>query len=265
MKILYDIFGSPVAGDFTTGADYGYLGKPYDSITGLYNYGYRDYSPQSVRFTTVDPIRDGSNWFAYVNNDPVNYVDLWGLLASEPERSKNNFSRFVDTVKGLFKDDGSEQIFTYGLSASATGIGISGAVGAGVYVNPKNNALHVLATSLMRSSVTSGVGMVVMAMNVEDVGGYAEVASGTGLGLSASAGVSAGVYRSKEDAAGAYVETGLSGGPTGTSFGFDIVYNYNGEIIGGNFSAGIGVSPPNVPAEGHIRFGHTTIMSFVEN
>lgn len=36
-----------------------------------------------MRFTTVDPIRDGSNWFAYVNNDPVNYVDLWGLLASE--------------------------------------------------------------------------------------------------------------------------------------------------------------------------------------
>ena len=79
----YDIFGSPVAGDFTTGTDYGYLGKPYDSITGLYNYGYRDYSPQTVRFTTVDPIRDGANWFAYVNNDPVNYVDLWGLLASE--------------------------------------------------------------------------------------------------------------------------------------------------------------------------------------
>ncbi len=36
-----------------------------------------------MRFTTVDPIRDGANWFTYVNNDPVNYVDLWGLLASE--------------------------------------------------------------------------------------------------------------------------------------------------------------------------------------
>ena len=83
----YDIFGSPVAGDFTTGADYGYLGKPYDSITGLYNYGYRDYSPQTVRFTTVDPIRDGSNWFAYVNNDPVNYVDLLGLLASDGKQT----------------------------------------------------------------------------------------------------------------------------------------------------------------------------------
>ena len=40
-----------------------------------------------MRFTTVDPIRDGTNWFAYVNNDPVNYVDLWGLSASEPKRS----------------------------------------------------------------------------------------------------------------------------------------------------------------------------------
>jgi hypothetical protein len=27
----------------------------------------------------VDPIRDGANWFAYVNNDPVNWVDHWGL------------------------------------------------------------------------------------------------------------------------------------------------------------------------------------------
>ena len=105
MKILYDIFGSPVAGDFTTGADYGYLGKPYDSITGLYNYGYRDYSPQVVRFTTVDPIRDGTNWFAYVNNDPVNYVDLWGLRPTygatsrdidEPSQEAKNMASQVE-------------------------------------------------------------------------------------------------------------------------------------------------------------------------
>lgn len=51
--------------------------------SSFYNYGYRDYSPQIVRFTTMDPIRNGANWFAYVNNDPVNYVDLWGLLASD--------------------------------------------------------------------------------------------------------------------------------------------------------------------------------------
>jgi hypothetical protein len=46
----------------------------------VYNYGYRDYNPVAARFTTVNPIRDGTNWFAYVNNDPVNWVDPFGLL-----------------------------------------------------------------------------------------------------------------------------------------------------------------------------------------
>jgi RHS repeat-associated protein len=64
----------------------GYTGKPYDTTTGLYNYGYRDYAPEVARFTTVDPVRDGANWFAYVNNDPVNWVDFWGLYPT-PEQS----------------------------------------------------------------------------------------------------------------------------------------------------------------------------------
>jgi RHS repeat-associated protein len=75
----YDAFGTVYQGDLSGGMNLGYTGKPYDTATGLYNYGYRDYRPQAARFTTVDPIRDGNNWFAYVNNDPVNYIDLWGL------------------------------------------------------------------------------------------------------------------------------------------------------------------------------------------
>jgi RHS repeat-associated protein len=71
----YDVFGKP----FGETSDYGYVGKPYDPVTGLSNYGYRDYSPKTARFTTVDPIRDGHNWYAYCSNDPVNFVDLWGL------------------------------------------------------------------------------------------------------------------------------------------------------------------------------------------
>jgi RHS repeat-associated protein len=79
----YDAFGHPYKGDLTSGMNLGYTGKPYDSATGLYNYGFRDYKPQAARFTTVDPIRDGNNWFAYVNNDPVNWRDLWGLSGSD--------------------------------------------------------------------------------------------------------------------------------------------------------------------------------------
>jgi RHS repeat-associated protein len=75
--------GGMRAGGLTTSMSMGYTDKPYDAITGLYSYGYRDYQPQVARFTTVDPIRDGSNWFAYVNNDPVNWIDPWGLTASD--------------------------------------------------------------------------------------------------------------------------------------------------------------------------------------
>jgi RHS repeat-associated protein len=81
----YDAFGRPYKGDLNSGMNLGYTGKPYDTATGLYNYGYRDYQPEVARFTTVDPIRDGANWFVYVNNDPVNWVDLWGLSASDKQ------------------------------------------------------------------------------------------------------------------------------------------------------------------------------------
>jgi RHS repeat-associated protein len=77
----YDAFGKPYKGDLTGGMNLGYTGKPYDTATGLYNYGYRDYQPEAARFTTADPVRDGNNWFAYVNNDPVNWVDPLGLDA----------------------------------------------------------------------------------------------------------------------------------------------------------------------------------------
>jgi RHS repeat-associated protein len=98
----YDAFGKPYKGDLTTGMNLGYTGKPYDTATGLYNYGFRDYQPEVARFTTVDPIRDGANWFAYVNNDPVNWVDLWGLTPSDKksvgQKISDFFSGIIDTI-----------------------------------------------------------------------------------------------------------------------------------------------------------------------
>lgn len=82
-SFTYDAFGSLVQGKLTGTSDFGYLGKQKDPTSTLYNYGYRDYTPQLSRFTTPDPIRDGPNWFSYCNSDPVNFVDLWGLNASD--------------------------------------------------------------------------------------------------------------------------------------------------------------------------------------
>ena len=43
--------------------------RKINADTELYDYGFRDYSPEIARFTTVDPIRDGQNWYSYVVND----------------------------------------------------------------------------------------------------------------------------------------------------------------------------------------------------
>ena len=77
----YDAYGETLSGATDHHQPYGYNGKPRDPATGLTDYGFRDYLPQAGRFVTVDPIKDGVNWYAYVNADPVNFVDAWGLEA----------------------------------------------------------------------------------------------------------------------------------------------------------------------------------------
>jgi RHS repeat-associated protein len=77
--ITYDAFGSVLSGKVDEQIPFGYNGKVMDGDTGQYNYGYRDYVPSSGRFATIDPIKDGSDWYVYCGNDPVNFVDFYGL------------------------------------------------------------------------------------------------------------------------------------------------------------------------------------------
>jgi RHS repeat-associated protein len=103
------------AGDLSGGMDLGYTGKPYDVTTGLYNYGYRDYQPEAARFTTVDPVRDGANWYAYVNNDPVNYIDPWGLTPGDifltPADAVADFGLGWNGISIIVTPDGSLKVF----------------------------------------------------------------------------------------------------------------------------------------------------------
>jgi RHS repeat-associated protein len=118
----------------------GYTGKAYDEITGLYNYGYRDYAPVAARFTTVDPIRDGANWFSYVNNDPVNWLDLWGLSASDKQNSKSLMDEFNEAIN-----------LTVGLQVSA-GFNIPGIVSV-------DASLNLMSTSFENGTQTHSSGI----------------------------------------------------------------------------------------------------------
>ena len=66
------------------------------------DYGFRDYSPAYARFMTEDPIRDGTNWFAYVGNNPVNWVDPWGLSASDGQDGNGNTNLILSGLTKIF-------------------------------------------------------------------------------------------------------------------------------------------------------------------
>ena len=68
----------------TTSADnnpFRYCGEYFDDETGFIYLRNRYYDPSIGRFTTEDPAKSGLNWYAYCENNPVKYVDPWGLDA----------------------------------------------------------------------------------------------------------------------------------------------------------------------------------------
>jgi RHS repeat-associated protein len=78
----YDAFGNllttPAASDTNR---YLFSTKELDSRSGLYYFGERYYDPEVGRWLTPDPLGfvDGLNLYTYVNNNPVNMVDPYGL------------------------------------------------------------------------------------------------------------------------------------------------------------------------------------------
>jgi len=61
--------------------------KPIDEETGLIYFGFRYYDPAIGRFISRDPVgyQDGPNLYAYLHNNPINYVDHFGLETDEFE------------------------------------------------------------------------------------------------------------------------------------------------------------------------------------
>jgi RHS repeat-associated protein len=77
----YDSYGRLSASTGTFTNPFQYTGREFDSETGLYYLRARYYDPTAGRFLNEDPLGVGAddfNFYAYVGNDPVDWLDSWG-------------------------------------------------------------------------------------------------------------------------------------------------------------------------------------------
>ena len=77
----YDAFGNELGIDNTDTNTFRYCGEYFDVETGQIYLRNRYYQPVTGRFTQLDPIKDGLNWYAYCYNNPVVFTDASGLDA----------------------------------------------------------------------------------------------------------------------------------------------------------------------------------------
>ena len=88
-KYSYEAYGAPTVHDGSgavipqsaIGNPFLFNAQYYDQEIGLYSYRARHYDPTLGRFLQRDPMGfvDGVNLYAYVGNNPINWVDPWGF------------------------------------------------------------------------------------------------------------------------------------------------------------------------------------------
>jgi RHS repeat-associated protein len=113
-RIDYDSFGT-IINDTNHGftIPFGFAGGLYDGDTGFVRFGFRDYEPETGRWTAKDPVGFAGgdvDLYAYVVNNPIKFADPYGLQAAGA----------AGTLQGVLSPGG---------LGSAIGGAIGGAVG----------------------------------------------------------------------------------------------------------------------------------------
>ncbi len=127
-----------------------YTGHRYDPMLEQYYAKARMYSPNDKRFTSLDPIRDGLNWYEYCRSNPMRYIDpngeiptmvIGGIIGFAGGTVDGMISELTDGKKGVnFKNVAVDALSGAGAGMLAgSGVGMitlvtsSFGIGAGNY------------------------------------------------------------------------------------------------------------------------------------
>ena len=79
-------FGEPVSVNGSITNNLRFPGQYYDEETGLHQNWHRDYTAEVGRYVETDPvgiIRGENHLYVYVQNNPINFFDPWGLAKGD--------------------------------------------------------------------------------------------------------------------------------------------------------------------------------------
>ena len=88
-ELQYDAWGQPVSPNKLLNNDHGnyvfatFTGHIYDPVLDIYFAEARFYDSTNRTWMTMDPIKDGLNWYQYAFSNPTTYWDPTGMFAAE--------------------------------------------------------------------------------------------------------------------------------------------------------------------------------------
>ncbi|MBZ4417792.1 PA14 domain-containing protein [Myxococcus sp. RHSTA-1-4] len=155
----YDAWGNVLADSNPGFQPFGFAGGLYDAHTKLVRFGARDYDAESGRWAAKDPIRfrgGETNFYAYVLDNPVNYIDPKGLdtqviITYDSDRHGTHVAIRVDNA-----GDGEPVLFDLGGSYT-----VDGERGSGGYFEAEQAALG----PYIKYHVDSGDGVLIYNVN----------------------------------------------------------------------------------------------------